>query len=255
MNLNISALSEEEKLFASKMKDVFLNVQRKNVSKYTSFLNERQRAICEAISEMHRGTNCKFSGGYEGAQRVMLCVMADYEDEENLFFPILPITFSYRKQDKLSHRDFLGALMNLMINRDQIGDILTEEGKAVVFVTKNVSELVLGEISKVGRVGVTATAGADTLPQTEDFTIITDTVPSLRLDCIVSVGFNISREKATAMIKSGQVLINSFVNTNNSYILKSGEKISSKGFGKFIFDEIGGQSKKGRTYIKIKKYI
>lgn len=70
-------------------------------------------------------------------------------------FPVGAVTFSFRKSDTLTHRDILGALMSLEIKRELLGDILTAEGYAVVFVHENAIELV-SSVDKIGRVGVTA---------------------------------------------------------------------------------------------------
>ena len=69
-------------------------------------------------------------------------------------FPICGIEFSFRKCDRLTHRDFLGSLMSLGIERETVGDILVEDGRAVVFVKAELSDYVKSQISKVGRVGV-----------------------------------------------------------------------------------------------------
>ncbi len=256
MSFNLGNLQEEEKKFLAKMEDVFSSVRRKNILKYTAFLNERQQVLCQILSQQNRDQSISAFGGYDGAERVVICVMADYDSPEFLEFPIVPITIKYRKQDSLSHRDFLGALMNLRITRESIGDILVSEGGAVLFVSSAVAPIILDEIVKIGRVGVECIRGITIpLPPNHEFKEISDTVASLRLDCVVASGYNLSREKAANLIRSGQVVVNSINCENVSQIVSKGDKISAKGYGKFLLEDIGGLSKKGKTYITMKKYI
>ena len=68
----------------------------------------------------------------------------------------------------LSHRDILGSLMALGIKRETVGDILIEEGRAVVFVCGDVKEYILNQVEKIGRVGVDMTEGCSfPLPEGE----------------------------------------------------------------------------------------
>lgn len=79
-------------------------------------------------------------------------------------------------------------------------------------------------------------------------------VSSLRIDGIVSKIINISRSKAQAMIEQGQVLIDYVKIKDKSYELKGQERITIRGFGKFIVGNSIGNSKSGRIKIIIKKY-
>ena len=88
-----------------------------------------------------------------------------------------------------------------------------------------------------------------------EFKEINFTVPSLRLDSIVSGAIRESREKASGFIKNGNVLLNYLVCENLSCQVKEGDVFSVKGFGKFYIVEVGGVSKRGKLFIKVNKYI
>lgn len=93
-----------------------------------------------------------------------------FDEPSTSMFPICGIEFSFRKCDRLTHRDFLGSLMSLGIERETVGDILVEDGRAVVFVKAELSDYVKSQISKVGRVGVKVDdADLSKLPQEEEW--------------------------------------------------------------------------------------
>ena len=169
-------------------------------------------------------------------------------------FPVGAVTFSFRKSDALTHREILGALMSLEIKRELLGDILTAEGYAVVFVHENAIELV-NSVDKIGRVGVTAEIGV-TKPLPEQKVQRTElTVSSLRLDCIVSAAVNTSREKSASLVKSGMVNADFSPCANVSAEVRENTVISVRGSGRYRLSEISGETRKGRIRITIEKYL
>lgn len=216
--------------------------------RFTAFLTEREQQLAKFTAEAS-GADCSFWGGYETAVRKMFSFpMAEPED-----FPLEAVTFSFRGKDKLTHRDFLGALMSLGVKRDQIGDILVAEGAAVIFASKTVVSL-LSEIEKVGRVGVRLQSGiCIDLPQ-QEFDEISVICASNRIDAVISAVCGLSREKSAALIKAGAVVINGVQCSSVSENVAEGDIFSVKGYGKFIFDSVGNLTKKGKNHIIIKKY-
>ena len=88
-----------------------------------------------------------------------------------------------------------------------------------------------------------------------EFQTTTGSVASLRLDSILALAFHASRSSLVQNIESGNVFVNGKMITSNGYQLKEGDIISLRGKGKFQFMESGGQSKKGRLFVKINRYI
>ena len=116
--------------------------------KFLGFLSLEEAVLAKKVLE---NRNVKFSlfGGYDLAERVMLCCLPSWGDTAS--FPITAVTFSYREVDKLTHRDFLGALMSLGLTRESIGDILVGEGRAVAFLSDDVAQYVFTQLEKIGR--------------------------------------------------------------------------------------------------------
>ena len=167
-------------------------------------------------------------------------------------FPVSALEFKYRKCDELSHRDFLGALMSLGIERETVGDILVDNGRTVVFLKSEIKNYVVSQIFKIGNIGVTISdANILKLPagnKTEELSFI---VSSMRIDNIVAAICSLSREKTKALILSGNVSVNFLENKNVSFNLRSGDKIVIRGKGKYILNNILGTTKKGRIKISV----
>ena len=249
---------QSDKLFAARLGDMVALCERDSTYQFSSFLDERQCAEAEAWCRRNIGElKYRLWGGYDGARRKMLAVYPDYcEDYISEEYPFVCITFTYRKEDKLTHRDFLGTFMGLQLKREVIGDIVAAEGKTQVFVTEVAAKLIMPTVSKIGRVGVKL---ADNLPfeleNAQKYQDISGTVASLRLDCVVVLAAHLSREKAAALIRADKVEINHFPVSSVSRELRGGDVLSIRGFGRFVLSDINGETKKGRIHIDLKKYI
>lgn len=243
---NFSPVNPEEKEFCRHISD--LTSKQSFFCRFTAFLTEREQQLAKFTAEAS-GADCSFWGGYDAAVRRMFsCPAAEPED-----FPLEAVTFFFREKDKLTHRDFLGSLMSLGVSRNQVGDILVTDGAAIIFVSKTASPL-LGEIEKVGRVGVRQSMGicAD-LPQ-QEFDEISVVCASNRIDAVISAVCGLSREKAASLVKSGAAVINGVQCGSSSENIDEGDTFSVKGYGKYIFDSVGNPTKKGKNHIIVKKY-
>lgn len=251
--MTFALLNEEERYLSAHIADLQRLSVRSGVPRFSAFLNEREAVVAE---NSVKGCPC-FYGGYDGATRV-ICGFVENTYAEELeaadVFPVVPLTFTFRQRDTLSHRDFLGALLSLEIKRELVGDILVTEGYAVVFVHETAAELVAA-VDKIGKVGVNCVKGITMpLPQQQTKRIDT-TVSSLRLDCIVSAAVNTSREKSASLIKSGMVNADFSPCLNVSAEVHENMIISVRGSGRYRLSQISGETRKGRIRIVIEKYI
>ncbi len=246
----------DDRLFLSHIDDAIKIASSRDISKFVGFLDERQRAVVTRYTAREKSDNLIFWGGYEGAKRVFFCALSSYAEKDDYsIFPITPLTFTFRKADTLSHRDFLGSLMALNIKRETVGDILVGEGVAVVFMASSVAPIVLNEVAKIGKVGVKIEEGLpEVLPIHEEFEEITGSVSSLRLDCLVGLVTNLSREKSSVLIESKKVSLNHFECESVSKLVREKDIISIRGYGRFVLSEIGALTKKGRQKVLILKY-
>lgn len=247
---------EEEKILLSRVKDAIQSAQLRMAPKYLGFLSLSERTLVQQAISMLGFSNGHFYGGYEQAERVLFGALPDYMEYDPIQFPLCGLTFTYRKQDHLTHRDFLGTLMGLMIKREMVGDILVSEGSTVVFVHENVVPTVLGEVAKIGKTGVHVEKGfsLEALPQPK-FKEISSTVASMRFDCILSFLLGQSREKCVRLIRAGLAAINGRIIENISEEMQVGNIVTVRGYGKFEITAQESVTRKGRLTICARKYL
>lgn len=250
-------LSGDEKLLIARIDDMMKISEKTCADRFSAFLSESGSALAQRYLQYCGRDNYMLYGGYENAQRVMLGVFGQYSTPDTADFPLVTVKFTMRPEDRLTHRDFLGSLMSLGIERDQTGDILCGEGKAYAVLCPAAAELAVMQITKIGRTGVKCRFADDTdvIVREDRFGEISGTVPSLRLDCIVGTAARISRDKSASLIRSGAVSVNHSAAESVSVTVSEGDVISIRGFGRFILHRIGSTTKKDRIHIVIKKYL
>jgi len=149
--------------------------------------------------------------------------------------------------EKLSHRDFLGALMNLGIERDVLGDILVDETKAYLFCESKMEDFITQSLTRVRHTSVMVIK-VDKIPDIESKKPkeMTIQIASERIDGVVSKVYHLSRGDSAELFTSQKVFLNGRLMENYSHQLKAGDVISVRGFGRFTYRGAGSISKKGK---------
>lgn len=265
---------EDDRLFCAHIEDLARQMQRNNLPCFTRFLDGREQSLAAmTLAKLHLPKEqMLFYAGFVGqlpegvpdVGRRMLGIFPDYlaygEEigKEVLYeqFPICNVALFYRAQDGLNHRDLLGSLMGLGLRREMIGEILTGDDLAVIFCTQVAQELIVSELTRVGRAGVRIQPDyCGELPPACRLEYRSGTVSSLRLDCVVSLMLSLSREKSAALIEGGQVNLNFFEQTKISREVCQGDVLSIRGYGRFVVVQIGDKSKKGRLHLTVGRYV
>lgn len=249
-------LDDDSRLLVSHIGDMLSICEKSCSPRFSGFLSEGESAIVSEFLMYMGAKEYELFGGYEGAARCILCIYPEYFQPEHEDFPLRTVRFDSRGAGSLTHRDYLGSLMSLGINRSQTGDILCDEGGAYAVLSPAAAEMAVLSITKIGRVGVkTRFADGETIAREDKFSEISATVASLRLDCVTAAAARVSREKAAALIRSGSVSVNHGITESVSENVAEGSVLSVRGSGRFILSEIGSSTKKDRIHITIKKYL
>ncbi len=227
----------------------------------TGLLDSHEQALAKATSRNAAGVRTIMYGGYDGAERRMLvCVptdipMTDEEAVEGLLC-VLRVTKPAISRD-LTHRDYLGSLLGLGIDRSVTGDILVRDDGADIIIVPEIADFLVSEYLQVGRtyISTEAVPVSELIIPEQHTQIIHDTVQSARLDNIISSAFKISRTKAAEAIKGGIVSVDHIECLKPDFRVEEGAALVLRGKGKAILRELGGESKKGRIWISIEKYI
>lgn len=248
-------MTAEEKLLIARVDDAVRLCENSNMPKFVGFLDETMGAVSLARAKS-LGADALLYGGAQDRERAYLGVFPDWCEDRELLFPITPVTAAYSTRFSLSHRDFLGALMGLRIKRESVGDILIDQGRAVIFLSKDIVEFVVNDLKKVGSVGVSLKMGYDApLPVAYRLEEFSSTVSSPRLDAVVGAVAGISRNAAADLIAGGLVQVNSLPAEKSTRQITSGDVIKIRGKGKFIIDSASDRTKKQRIILKYKKYV
>ena len=251
----------EDRLLLAKVLDRAGQAQSRNIPAATDFLSPQQQALALDLLRLAGipETGYMSLGGYEGAERNILLFLPDWLEaaDAGSQSPIRCLRASFREEEKLSHRDFLGSLMGMGIVREKVGDILVGPAGADIMVLDTVAEFLLQSWNSAGRARLAVTAIEPWEVRVPEVKCqeVRDTVSSLRLDAVASTGFRMARGKAAELITSGRVQVNWRECTKPDKLLTAGDTVSARGFGKFGLTEVGGVTKKGRTSIVLKRYI
>ena len=200
----------------------------------------------------------KLWGGMEYVQRVVIRFGDESEIGYDEPFPIEILHIRPKAEkyaDKLEHRDYLGAIMNLGIERNQVGDIVVRDKEAYVFVLEGISDYVIDNLSRIRHTDVLVERAED-FPDSLKVEISWEEISlnSIRLDALLAKAAHISRDKAKDLIVKENVLIDGIPKLKPEYEPKEDETIIVRGFGRFIYKGLQRENKKGKNVILIGKY-
>jgi RNA-binding protein YlmH len=253
-------MDKEEQLLRRHLLDLANTSYYKGICVFSDFLNLNEQSIFLSMKSELPAIQYDFFGGFPDAERKMLCFCGNdrITAEKEKLFPITCIRISPENKkfsDSLTHRDFLGAILHLGIDRSKLGDILIKEKEGCLFCTSSIHTFIMEQLIKVKHTMVnTAVIEQEDFQYEPALKEITGTVSSVRLDSILSVAFQSSRSSMTSLIKGGKVYVNSREVVSNSYVLKDHDVVSVRGYGKFIYTGTSYQTKKGRYSVKVLLY-
>lgn len=248
----------QERPFVERMLEVALRVDERQTPHLTDFLDPRQAKIARSAAGSQPDLVAFVNGGHEAAERVRVLIAPSYwtpeGDDFELSYLRLEIPGDYVS---LSHGDYLGALTGLGIKRSKVGDLSVHPDGCDLAVTRDIADFIRLHMSQAGRATVyVREIGPDEYraPQIElqekEFTVM-----SLRLDAVASDAFGLSRSKVVDPIKAGKLQLNWQVTEDPSAQVEEGDVLSLRGYGRVKILEVGGQTKKGRTILKVGKYL
>ena len=241
---------------------------QRDIITYSDFLNLNEQNILHTLPKDRLFTRIVSFGGYEMAERQMAAFIPDalylsYGKKELTrseigytfcALEIVPVNFKFA--ETLTHRDYLGAVLNLGIERSRTGDILPGEKGALLFVHNDIADFICNELSRIRHTSVRVTkvplTDVSYTPKVEE---IQGTVASVRLDSLLSLAFSQSRSRLTGLISGAKVYVNGRLITSNGYQPQEGDIISVRGMGKFRYEYAGGRTRKNRISVVIGKYI
>lgn len=241
-----------------RLKELADRSYQNNQYTFTAFLGMSEQQVYYDLQRELQYAGPVLTGGCMLSERKVIRFgkpdLLGYEEE----FPIVCMSIvpnTPKFAENLTHRDFLGALMNLGIERNRIGDIFVQEKQAIMFCLENVTDFIIENLGQVRHTkvhcNVIETPESLQAPEPEEVSV---SVASVRIDGVVSKLYNISRNASIELFRGGRVFVNGKLVENNSYALKENDAITVRGFGKFIYSGSVGETKKGKERILLKVF-
>lgn len=284
----------EDKLLVAKIYDKIKFTHTRNQIQTTSFLDGYEQTIAEKFLKLCQEKNFLLEGGFPEAERKMLFLFPDkledlFNSNETLqeiqkvktepkiekvqeiektqgkasmiiskFIKVISITLPKELQGTYHHREYLGGLMKLGIEREKIGDILANEQGADILVQRDITSFFLSHLPDLTRFQKAQIVEKEItelkIEQTKKESMVI-LVPQLRLDVVLSEILHLSRSKASDFIEQEKVFVNYELKSKNATTLKEGDILTVRGKGKYEVGEILSQTAKGKLRLEVKKYV
>lgn len=263
---------DAQKLLAARLEDYLRQADRGELV-CGNFLTPAEAACASLVArELRSSGRVFFLGGYKEAERKRIAVAPSFvsdldgnlEENAKCCFPnevsgaVKAIKITGSGYRELSHRDYLGSILALGIERAAIGDIaVLDSYSAVVFCTDKIFDFLMGSIDRIAsdKVAVSEFEQPESFCPKREFQTIRDTVASERLDCVVGALTNLAREKAQALIRSGLCEVDYLPEGRVDVTVKCPCTVTLRGYGKFKIIEFDGETKRGRLRLVAQKYI
>ena len=248
----------EEKKFVKTILQYAQRADKQNRPFFTHFYNKGwMQSLITQYVEQNAYLSYGFFGGYEGAERQILSISPYTLEESEYLIGILNIEVKTGIGKPLSHRDYLGAIMGLGIERDTIGDIILHTSGAYVFVEMSMIPYIRSQLISIGRyqkIQINEIGLEEVHIEKPKVKVIETTVSALRMDAVCAAAFGLSRSECTKLIQADKARRNGLA-TQGSELVKVGDVLTLRGYGKAQLKAVNGLTKKDRVHITIEKYI
>lgn len=267
-----NCISDAQKLLAARLDDLVVRSGRGELV-CGCFLSPSDAAFVSRLAR-ERGLTDRFAlmGGYAEAERRIPVIIPEYalsygdsaEEIAHSFFSdelsgeICAVFIKGSGYRVLSHRDYLGSILALGIERDRIGDIvILDDFSAVVICAGSVFDFLLTAVERIAsdKVSVSKFEDTDKLVAKREFLPIHGTVASERLDCVVAALTNLAREKAQTLIRSGLCELDYTLEMRCDRETIPPCVISVRGYGKYDILSFNGETRRARLRLIARKYV
>ena len=223
---------------------------------FTRFLEPSMEADARTAAR-EAGVELALWGGHDAAERRIAAFYTDAPPAE-ADYPLACLELQWNsKYAEPGHRDLLGAVMGLGLERDAVGDIAPGEadGTAYLFVHRDVETYITGNLDSAGRAKLKLRR-AEMPPRLKppEGISLRVTVSSFRLDAVLAAGLKLSRGEAQRLITSGQVKRNHAEILRGDARLEEGDLLSVRGHGRVRVDGFEGLTRKGRQAVRLFRY-
>lgn len=250
---------EDEILLRKRILELAEKSYRSGRYLFTGFLSPGEQSVCIDALTQNGFLQYDSFGGTDMAERAVIRLGSEEEMGYAGDYPISCILIEpnlAKFAEELSHRDYLGSILNLGIEREVIGDIIIRDKKGYVICLSRMAAYIAENLTKIKhtyvKCKVTEEMPEALAPVLENYIL---SVSSERCDIVISKLYNISRNDSLNLFRGKRVCINSRIEESGSRNLKEGDVVSTRGFGKFLYHGVQSVNKKEKLRISVDKYI
>ena len=252
----------ENKYDEKQIRNRFLELAKRSYEQstytFTGFLGLTEQSLFWEMEREVAFAGYTLEGGNDNCDRKIIRFgkPEDFGYEEEFPIVCIKITPLIKKfSDEFSHRDFLGAIMNLGIDRSTIGDIFIQENEGYVFCLESIADYISENLEKVKHTHIKCEKMKDSLRFIKDKgKPLEITVTSDRIDVVVAGVYHISRSESLSCFEKGIVYVNGRLCTSNAKSLEAGDVVNIRGMGKFLYQGTHNITKKDKCRISVQIY-
>lgn len=244
----------EDRLLKKRFMELATRADNQGAWTQTDFLTQAEQAL---LRTLRLPLSPVFYGGYPNAERQI----AAFGNEALWDVPYTPPIaclcmepLSQRFADQLTHRDFLGALMGLGLEREVFGDILLIENAGYVFCLDAIAPFVQENLTQVKRTSIRCFPAPPPAQACEPPQITPYVVPSLRLDALVAAVYDLPRSQGKELVEGEKVFVGGRLARSASEPIREGDKVSVRGYGRFEYAGLLGETRKNRLRVGVRVF-
>lgn len=246
----------EQELIRKRLMDLSRQANRKGIVLFSDFLNLNELNIYHQSEKLFE-TKTESFGGVPFAERQMIAFLPDaLYYAWNYPITAFRIRPAYPKfAEKLGHRDILGSIMNLGVDRGKIGDIIPGDDVWYLLCTSNIADYFRENLTKVRHTPVILEeCQPEEISETQTPEDLTGIITSNRLDSMIACVYRLSRSQSLELFHREKVFVNGRMTTSVTYACRAGDVISVRGFGRFVYGSLQGETNKGRLKFHYRLY-
>lgn len=252
-------MDHDDVLLAKRLIELSKRSYARGRYEFSSFLSLSEQDV---LSRLELDSSCSpFSlhGGFDGAERKIVVFGSEDICGYDAVTPLSWIRISplmEKFSDDLTHRDFLGSLMGLGIKREMLGDISISQNDAYLVCIDSIASFIADNLTQVKRTTIKVRILSEApeivtrLPDPQEVVIASE-----RVDAVVAATYHLSRSESQDLISAKRIFIFGKAVQSPGILLKSGDIISVRGLGRFIYEGIARETRKNKLRATIRKFV
>ncbi len=243
--------STEYEALAAHLADLQEKCERWHKATASYFLNEEEQAAMQ--KSFPASSYIRYDGGYPEAGKKKVFFLYDPEDMPD---EIVCLTAKADQRfRKIGHRDILGALMHLQIDRHSFGDFWIEDDRIYLYTAEPMAQFLIDNLLRIGQLSISLERTQERPSKPVNMRPFEAVIASERLDAVVAGICHCSRREAKEKIRQGLIQVNHTVLEEPDEVCHNNVTISIRGTGRFVYRGIVRTTRNGRICASFEQFV